>query len=442
MDSPAPWNPLELWRHHRTAAIAGFAPSLLVGAVFASAVMTGEPIAAVIAMVAFLAWGVVTAHLLAGKQWILGSMALGVPALLGGALLIAILTLPFRIFGVEHPDLGQEVPPPTLPDSNMTPVTVFFATDRQRAQAEAFDFGTSRNVDGKLALGSVVVTVPRDHRIGDIERPTVWTLYREDPSRHFVIVEKRPLSYVDFYDGVASRVAASAKKEVFVFIHGFNVEFMDAVYRTAQIAYDLKFDGAPVLYSWPSAAALTPIGYATDAGNSDWTVPHLRWFLEDIAARSKAERIHLIAHSMGNKALVNALDRMPRSTGKVFSQIVLTAPDIDAGTFRQLADAVREHGQRTTLYASANDIALAASQRLQSYPRAGDTRNGVLVVPGIDTVDVSAVDTNFIGHFYYGDNTSVLSDLYLILTQNLTPSMRPRLRPVGDGPKQSWRFVP
>ena len=44
-----------------------------------------------------------------------------------------------------------------------------------------------------------------------------------------------------------------------VFIHGFNVPFEDAIYRTAQLAHDLDFDGAPILYSWPSRG--TMLGY-------------------------------------------------------------------------------------------------------------------------------------------------------------------------------------
>ena len=43
-------------------------------------------------------------------------------------------------------------------------------------------------------------------------------------------------------------------------------------------------DGVPILYSWPSQESLTPVGYSTDA-QTDWTAPHLRWFLEDIATR-------------------------------------------------------------------------------------------------------------------------------------------------------------
>ena len=134
---------------------------------------------------------------------------------------------------------------------------------------------------------------------------------------------------------------------------------------------------------------------------------------------------------MGNRALVNALSRQPALAARPFNQIVLTAPDIDAETFVQLAAGVARSAERTTLYASGSDLALGLSKRLNAYRRAGDTRPSVLMVPGIDTVDVTAVDSNLVGHFYYGDNRSVISDLFLLLTQGLGPSNRPALRGVG-----------
>jgi esterase/lipase superfamily enzyme len=361
-----------------------------------------------------------------------------IPGVVVGAAARVDLRLPLQILGLG----GAQAPPVEPVDAGLAIVPVFFATDRERAASEPLVYGSRRNPGGALHLGRFDVSIPRDHRMGRVERPTIWTFWREDPARHLIITSRRQQSYAEFYTDLRRVVGGSTRKEAFVFVHGFNVGFEDAVFRTAQMAYDLGFDGAPILYSWPSAGSLNPIGYATDSASSDWTVPHLRSFLEDVAARSGAERVHLIAHSMGNRALVNALDRMPRSNTRTFSQILLTAPDMDADTFVQLADAVRRNGERATLYASANDVALLASKALQTYRRAGDTSGGVVVVPGIDTVDVSSVDTNLVGHFYYGDNTSVVSDMFLVLTQGLPPAERPRLRPAGEAPDQFWRFVP
>jgi len=257
-----------------------------------------------------------------------------------------------------------------------------------------------------------------------------------------MIVQRKSAPIDDFFNEVSKLVQRSSRKDAFVFVHGFNVTFNDAILRTAQIAYDLGFDGTPILYSWPSVGSVGLIGYATDSNNADWTVAHLQEFLEAVATRTGATRIHLIAHSMGNKALVNALNRMSSAHVIKFGQIALTAPDMDADTFAQMARAVRNSAEHVTLYASSNDRALVASKELQTYPRAGDTAGGPVVVPGIDTVDVSAVDTDFIGHFYYGSNDSVLSDLFLVITQGLTPDKRPRLRPAGVLPKRFWRFIP
>lgn len=341
---------------------------------------------------------------------------------------------------------GSAAPPaspagPAAPDGSAV-VSVFYATDRERLPGPVLNYGPARNRTGALDLGRFDVSVPRDHERGTLERPDIWTFWKEDPARHFLITRRTQQSYDAFYGDIRDRIARAERKDAFVFVHGFNVAFEDAVYRTAQFAYDLQVPIAPILYSWPSAATLSPIGYSTDAESNRWTERHLRWFLEDVLAKTGAARVHLVAHSMGNKALVNALDMMPPTTTRRFGQIILTAPDIDADQFVQLAAAVRRSGERATLYASANDIALSASKRLQGgYRRAGDVSGGVVVVPGIDTIDVSMLKTDFLGHSPQGEG-SVISDIFLLLTQGLAPGSRPGLRSAGTAPSLFWRFVP
>ena len=322
---------------------------------------------------------------------------------------------------------------------------VFYATDREVASQNPLRFGSKRSPSGGLHLGTCDVSIPRDHQMAKIERPTVWQLYREDPKKHFVIREIVDKTSDVFFSELSERVKASEKNEALVFIHGFKVAFNDAVYRTAQIAYDLGFPGAPILYSWPSNSQLYE--YAGDMNNSDWTVAHLGTFLGEVALRSGAGVIHLVAHSMGNRALVNALNILATSAGPArpphFNQIVLTAPDIDSDVFRQLADAVRACANRVTLYCSARDKALKASKKINgSYPRAGDCSRSVVVVPGIDTIDASAVDTNLIGHFYYAENRSVLSDIFNLLGNGDPPERRFGIRSADVPPPTHWKFAP
>ena len=115
----------------------------------------------------------------------------------------------------------------------------------------------------------------------------------------------------EFRNALLLSVDKSSEKDAFVFVHGFNVTFAEAARRTAQLAHDLGFNGAPILYSWPSRATL--VGYVGDQDDAELTAGNLRRFLYKIVAESGARRIHLIAHSMGNRALTYALRAKARS---------------------------------------------------------------------------------------------------------------------------------
>ncbi len=338
---------------------------------------------------------------------------------------------------------APSVPAPPDPNTHAS-VPVFFATDRNRITYSPLSYGGEREPTKQLHLGRIDVSIPRDHQAGQVERPTIWTLYREDPDKHFVIIKASEQPYDEFYRQLGQIVAASVRKEAFVFVHGYNVAFEAAVYRTAQIAYDLGFDGAPILYSWPSVA--NPAEYLVDANNSDWTIDRLHYFLEDVAAKTGANYIHVIAHSRGNWPVMQALNAIatePRNAPRPrFRQIVLTAPDVDADKFRELARAVETVGERTTLYASSKDEALALSKRFQGYQRAGDVQPDIVVVPGLDSIDVSNVDTSFLGHSYVGDNTSVIADIARLLRTGFAPSRRCGLNAVPpSGTANYWMFI-
>jgi esterase/lipase superfamily enzyme len=302
------------------------------------------------------------------------------------------------------------------------------------------DFGGDR---GSMEGGICTVSIPEDHEIGQFESPSLLHLdFKPNPQRHIVLTEVAPSTADQFYKDLKSCVGRSDRKEALVFVHGYNVTFSEAVRRVAQIAYDLKFDGAPVVFSWPSQGKLS--GYTIDETNVEWTVSHLKRFLSDVAARSGAERVHLVAHSMGNRALASALkdlSREPRARRLKFGEVVLTAPDIDADLFqRDIAPAIVRIAERVTLYASSNDEALKASQEVHGYPRAGDTDNELVIVPGVDTIDVSAVDTSLLGHSYYGSNGTVLSDLFDLLHENRPPDERQWLRTQYLGSMKYWVF--
>jgi esterase/lipase superfamily enzyme len=312
--------------------------------------------------------------------------------------------------------------------------------EAEQTQETDVVYGTER---GEMQLGTCAVAIPKDHRFGKLQTPAILQVqFQEDPHHHVALLDVQPQSVNAFYADMKACVDHSQQKGVFVFVHGFNVKFADAARRTAQIAYDLQYDGAPILYSWPSQGSLTE--YTVDETNVEWTVSHLKQFLLDVASRSGAKQIHLIAHSMGNRALTSALRYLayePVDKRPKFREVILTAPDVDAELFkRDIAPAIIGMADRVTLYASSNDEALRLSKEVHGYPRAGDTDDQLVIVPGVDTIDVSAVDTSFLGHSYYVDSHSVVADLFELLHAK-TPEQRQWLREEYHEAMKYWVFL-
>ena len=198
--------------------------------------------------------------------------------------------------------------PPRDDEPNYYKIKVFYATDRRATgHTEPANFyGSDREPNETLSLGTCEVSIPRDHRPGELEAPSIWRLeFHEDPEKHVVLLGVHPEAQSQFYSDLASTVAASPNKEAFVFIHGYKTTFEDAARRTGQLAYDLNFHGAPIFYSWPSKGDLD--GYSADEGSVMWSTPHLMAFLQQVAVQSNVKTVHLIAHSMGNRALTQAL---------------------------------------------------------------------------------------------------------------------------------------
>jgi esterase/lipase superfamily enzyme len=303
---------------------------------------------------------------------------------------------------------------------------------------------------GSLVKGLCEVTVPDTHRRGRVERPS-WLRFefREDQREHIVLTRATELSDDRFYDRLGETIALSPENDLLVFVHGYNVDFESAVRRTAQLAVDLPFEGVPVCYSWPSRGNV--LSYTIDEANAAWTQSHLRAFLLELADRSGARAINVVAHSMGNRPTTGALvdigwkqhanpDAAPT---KLLDRLVLAAPDVDADLFRKdLAPALSRVADHVTLYASSDDRALVASKQVHGYPRAGESGDGIVVVPGIETVDVSGIDLSLLGHSYYGDSPSMLQELYELLRIGLPAAQRRLLRPRPLGDLTYWQLVP
>src|SRR5215831_11364015 len=347
--------------------------------------------------------------------------------------------------------------PGAAPASDWAVVPVFFGTDRSRLdRPKRIAYGPSRG--HRLEMGRALVTVPKAHQVPNVERP--WTiripytsvvLYQqeEDPKKHFTVQELKALSKEDLLALIRDRLSLSKnfENQALVFVHGYNNAFDDALFRTAQIAYDLNYDGASFLYSWPSGAGIS--GYPYDRESAQQAEPYLKQFLEMVLNETGAKSVSIIAHSMGNQLLLQVLRSLDRSNPEVarINQIILAAPDVDRDSFEFLATQIRGVGHGITMYASSNDLALGISRRFAGgVPRAGDVPAGLgpIVVGGVDTIDVSALSTEYLSlnHSSYAEKTGLLKDIELILrTGTRPPEIRlPLLERVTGGEGIYWRY--
>jgi len=305
---------------------------------------------------------------------------------------------------------------------------VWFGTNRKPRDPKDPGKGFSGARDDRVHFGRCLVAIPRSHRFGTLGSSWWKRWVRLDDDR-LEIIEHADQSEERFWEELAESMQRcdQDERQGLIFLHGYNVEFEEAAIRAAQIGFDLKVPGLTAFFSWASCGTLA--GYQADEATIEASEHFISGFLADFVARSGAQRVHIVAHSMGNRGLVRALGRLAEGMAGShvpFGQIILAAPDIDQDLFIRLAAVYPRVAQRTTLYASRTDRAVAISNWLHSYPRAGLTPP-VTIVAGVDTVEVPSFNILDLGHGYYAEADGLLHDMFDLIRRNAAPAGRQRL---------------
>jgi len=320
-------------------------------------------------------------------------------------------------------------------------VEVFYATDREPSTSPGVYYGTER---GSLAYGIAGVGIPPHHELGRHEAPSVFKFeWSPDERKHITVNEITPLGQEAFVRLLEQKINLAPGGKLLVFVHGYNVEFAEALRLLAQFSTDLKFEGPVLLFSWPSQGGVT--GYTVDETNAEWAQPHLVQLLDDLLDDTSAQRIYLVAHSMGSRTATRAFialagDR-PLSSIAPIREMILVAPDIDADLFRaDIAPRLASNGIHATLYASSGDRALMASKAFHGHARAGDSGEGMVVVDGVETVDASAASGGLIGHSYFAEDRRIMEDIFGILQTGQRADGRFGLEAVNSANGRYWTF--
>ncbi len=260
-----------------------------------------------------------------------------------------------------------------------------------------------------VAFGRYDISVPPDRELGEISWPTKWRA--ADPRRDFLTTEE------EHYDKPANFRADLKESlrqhggEAVIFIHGYNNNFSEGLYRVAQFSHDLNLPGTVVHYSWPSAAI--PFGYVYDRDSALFARDGLEDLMDQVA-EAGAKRIFVVAHSMGSALTMETLRQAAirgNSNGlKRVSGVILISPDIDVDVFRAQAKAMGTLPQPFVIFGSDRDRVLKLSAQMTGQTERLGSLTDISRVADLDVTfyDVRAFAEGA-GHFTMGDSPALLS---------------------------------
>lgn len=364
---------------------------------------------------------------------------------------------------------GIEVPHGGLaPQLESNAASVLYVTDRKPGRTDEGKPTYTHHRSPTMAFGTATVvlgasetwpTLAKDARRANRERPIHLSLRSFDELARgpgvplaFEIVdglpETRPeiqaaleAAVEQFRHEMRERLALTARKEVFIFVHGVANTFEDAVFTTAELWHYLGREGVPIAYTWP-AGGTGITGYTYDRESSEYTITHMKHFLKLLTLMPEVEKVHLIAHSRGTDVVTTTLRELiiesrargedPRQRFRI-KNLVLAAPDIDLGVALQRSASahVSSYVERFTIYSSEQDKAIGVAQwlfgedlrlgRLDYDSTPTDLRGFMENVPNLAIVQYTGTRAGSFGHNYFRTNPAVASDLVLAVRYDRDP---------------------
>lgn len=219
---------------------------------------------------------------------------------------------------------------------------------------------------------------------------------------------------------IAEQKSREGKSRVLIHIHGYNNYFHEAVYTGATLSRSIGNQVIPCVFSWPTRGGLfTPgklkRGYYHDKNQIDLAAQYLTNYIEEIKRRYPDVEIALVGHSMGCEVLMHSVEILhSKKVLDSIENIALFAADVDRAAFEiRYAKTLKKYSKMVSVYISEKDLALSVAKKIAGgYQRVGDAGANPVIIPGFDTIDVTAVDNDFLGHGYIRSNKFVANDLF------------------------------
>jgi esterase/lipase superfamily enzyme len=347
---------------------------------------------------------------------------------------------------------------------------LIYVTDRGTSEKKEFKYDSSRSSsiaygvakvnfdDTTLQWNELLVQSNLQNRSADLR----YVMEKADELGRFPLspykfrrigdrlqIDEKILAQKSFHEtqlnnNINQRLKNSEKKDLILFVHGFNNTFDESVFTLAGIWHFLKRQGVPLVYSWPAAASGVT-AYFADKESGQFTIFHLKETLRTLFKNPEIENIHIIAHSRGTDVVTTTLRELiienragggnPRKDMRI-ENLILAAPDLDFGIIKQrlMAEQFGAAFGKITIYTSQEDSALSASQwltnglsfgRLNTKDVSLNERNIFNLVGNVSLIKVPK-SGSLIGHDYFHSNPAVSSDIINLILHNAAPGSKER----------------
>jgi len=282
-------------------------------------------------------------------------------------------------------------------------VPVFYVTNRKAESLKQTSYSGDRSPS--LNFGKCNVTLPssaKELRDPGLTGDLGWKF--KDGSRQIKVSAPECFeNEEDFIGAVKHAQDNRFDKRVIIFVHGYNCSFEKAMKIGSKLSYGTSLP--VIVYSWPSQSQI--FAYSADECNAEWSALDFAHLLNLAGQKLGTENLTLIAHSMGSRIIVWALNPYSEvspvqgSSPPKLQHLFFSCPDIDQDTFAKYFSRIANASMDTKIFVSSKDMRLAVSQALHGSSRLGRPvhhSHEVPVIPGIETIDFSALDHG-IGHY-------------------------------------------
>lgn len=292
------------------------------------------------------------------------------------------------------------------PDRAITAEETIFVGTTRTSETKEFGFGRADD----LSFLRFDISIPEDREPGELSWPP--RTRQPDPARDFLTARQFAYTTPKAFRAAMSQEAKKQKlTSAVVYVHGFNVNMAEGVYRFVQMHHDLEVPAIAVHYSWPSRASA--LGYIHDRDSATFARRGLEELLDEVAAAGVTE-ITIISHSLGASLTMETLRQIAlEGDSKLIDRVrgvVLIQPDIDVDVFRSQARDIGKLPQPFVIFGSSGDRILNLSARVSGVSeRLGNLSD----VSRIADLEVTYVDTkNFAagsGHMNLATSPALIS---------------------------------